>query len=376
MAKVVYYNPNTMGMCYDKGLHLACKLVRSHVPVDRSGKSNIFNISYQEIPKETKSLSFEDSIINDAIYFWDKSKGKPITLFWSGGLDSTGVLFALKETMPAGQKLIIRFTKHAIVEYPWLHKEMLGWKSNNVILNQVDEWQLLRNLDDKSTMLLHCNAMDCIFGASNPWLQTRSVREVEKVLYSPWRTLENWDIIWPISGDINASQDLSINNDKTKRLQVMEFLEKHVLESPSEIKTIHDLFWWLSFSIKFHFTQHSFVFNYLNDPRYHLHSDFSCGKNLQTWAMLNLNKKHKGTWLTYKYTLRNFIFKYTNDEHYRDTKTKEKSIIPLNRVNAYPHIRTKLGDDKLKLVLDDGRYWYNKDDIPDDVMNDIKLNVL
>ena len=32
-------------------------------------------------------------------------------------------------------------------------------------------------------------------------------------------------------------------------------------------------------------------------------------------------------------------------------------------------------DDKLKLVLDDGRYWYNKDDIPDDVMNDIKLNI-
>ena len=90
--------------------------------------------------------------------------------------------------------------------------------------------------------------------------------------------------------------------------------------------------------------------------------------------MLNLNKKHKGTWLTYKYTLRNFIFKYTNDEHYRDTKTKEKSIIPLNRVNAYPHIRTKLGDDKLKLVLDDGRYWYNKDEIPNEVLNSIKLN--
>ncbi len=65
----------------------------------------------------------------------------------------------------------------------------------------------------------------------------------------------------------------------------------------------------------------------------------------------------------------------TRKEYDQDNKEKIKSLVPLNRINAYPHIRTKLGDDKLKLVLDDGRYWYNKDDIPDDVMNDIKLNL-
>lgn len=371
MAKVVYYNPSTMGTCYDEGLYLACKLVGAHVPVDRSGKSNIFNISYQEIPKETKSLSFEDSIINDAIDFWNKSKGKPITLFWSGGLDSTGVLFALKETMPAGQKLIIRFTKHAIVEYPWLHKEMLGWKSNNIILNQVDEWQLLRNLDDKSTMLFHCRCMDAFFdGATNPVSYTTDIKEIKKILYSPWYTLENWDIIW------TNPKDLNLNKDKIKRLKLLCFLENHVLELPFEIKTIQDLFWWVTFTIKWHYAQHSFVFNYLNDPRYYLHNDFSCGKNLQTWALLNRNTNHmgQGDSLKYKWVLRNFIFKYTKDEQYRDNKTKEKSIIPLNRVNAYPHIRTKLGDDKLKLVLDDGRYWYNKHEIPNEVLNSIKLN--
>ena len=67
-----------------------------------------------------------------------------------------------------------------------------------------------------------------------------------------------------------------------------------------------------------------------------------------------------------------FIYKFTKDADYRDNKEKVKSLVPLNNINAYPHIRTKLGDDKLKLVLDDGRYWYNKDDIPDDVMNDVK----
>ena len=91
---------------------------------------------------------------------------------------------------------------------------------------------------------------------------------------------------------------------------------------------------------------------------------------------MNKDKKHKGTWLSYKYELKDFIYKFTKDADYRDNKVKVKSLVPLNNINAYPHIRTKNGSDKLKLVLDDGRHWYNKEKIPNQILNDLILDWL
>jgi len=367
MAKVIYYNPSTMGTCYDEGLELASRMVRSPVPVDRSGKSNILNISYDKIPDSRISVSFYDACMSRGVELWKRSMDKPITLFWSGGMDSTVALFSFLETKTQSQKLIIRFTKHAIEEYPWLYDKMCKWGDDVITLDQVSEYDLFRCFDDDTTMFVHGNNIDCLFGSS-------VIKRRPEALDEHWYSIDDWDIVWAISGDNLASKDLSANRDKLKRLKMMTFLDFHVLESPYEIKTVYDLYWWLNFSLKWHWLVYCYPTNYLNSPNFKSQNDFANGKDLQIWSIMNRDNKHKGTWLSYKYELKDFIYKFTKDADYRDNKEKVKSLVPLNNINAYPHIRTKLGDDKLRLVLDDGRYWYNKDEIPNEVLNSIKLN--
>ena len=364
--KVMYYNPNTLKH-YSEGLRLASKLIRSPVYVDRSGKNNILNIGYDKIPNERTSISFYDACINRAEELWNEVGDKPITLFWSGGMDSTVALFSLLETKTQNQKLIIRFTKHAIEEYPWLYDKMRKW-DDVITFEQVSEYDLFRCFDDDTTMFVHGNNIDCLFGSS-------VIKRKPEAVNEHWTSIGDWDIIWNISGDDRASKDMSLNNDKEKRKLVMEFLHEHMKSSPCEVETVFDMYWWLNFSLKWHWLVYCYPLNYLHSPNLTSQNDFANGKDLQVWSIMNKDKKHKGTWLSYKYELKDFIYKFTKDADYRDNKEKIKSLVPLNRINAYPHIRTKLGDDKLKLVLDDGRYWYNKDDIPDDVMNDIKLNL-
>ena len=369
--RVIYYNPNTLKH-YSEGLRLASKLIRSHSYVDRSGKNNILNIGYDEIPSERTSVSFYDACMSCGVELWKKSMDKTITLFWSGGMDSSVALFSLLETKTQNQKLIIRFTKYSIEEYPWLYDKMRKWNDDTITLDQVSEYDLFRCFDDDTTMFVHGNNIDCLFGSSVMKRRPEAVDE-------HWTSIDDWDIIWNISGDDRASKDMSLNNNKEKRNHVMEFLNEHVKNSPYEVETVFDLYWWLNFSLKWHWLVYCYPTNYLNSPNLKSQNDFANGKDLQVWSIMNKDKKHKGTWLSYKYELKDFIYKFTKDADYRDNKEKIKSLVPLNRVNAYPHIRTKNGDDKLKLILDDGRYWYNKDDIPHDVMNDIwnwdKLNI-
>ena len=91
--KVMYYNPNTLKH-YSEGLRLASKLIRSPIYVDRSGKNNLLNIGYDKIPSERTSVSFYDACMSRGVELWKRSMDKPITLFWSGGMDSTVALFS------------------------------------------------------------------------------------------------------------------------------------------------------------------------------------------------------------------------------------------------------------------------------------------
>ena len=366
--KVMYYNPNTFRH-YSEGLKLASKLIRSPIYVDRSGKNNILNVGYDKIPNERVSISFYDACINRAEELWNEVGDKPITLFWSGGMDSTVALFSFLETKPKNQSLVIRFTKHAIEEYAWLYDKMCGWNHDAISLNQVSEYDLFRCFDDDSTMFVHGNNIDCLFGSSVTRYRPEAVDE-------HWTSIQDWNIIWNVSEDDKASKDLSINKDKEKRNHVMEFLNEHVKNSPYEVETVFDLYWWLNFSLKWHWLVYCYPTNYLNSPNLKSQNDFANGKDLQVWSIMNKDKKHKGTWLSYEYELKDFIYKFTKDADYRDNKVKIKSLVPLNNINAYPHIRTKNGGDKLKLVLDDGRHWYNKEKIPNQILNDLILDWL
>ena len=47
---------------------------------------------------------------------------------------------------------------------------------------------------------------------------------------------------------------------------------------------------------------------------------------IQWWSIINHDLKHKGTWKTYKWPSKEFIYNYNKDADYRDNKVKERSM--------------------------------------------------
>ena len=76
----------------------------------------------------------------------------------------------------------------------------------------------------------------------------------------------------------------------------------------------------------------------------------------QRWSMLNHDLKHKGSWKTYKWPSKEFIYKFNGDATYRDNKTKETSF-PKTAPVGLESIRNKL-------IMEDGTYYRRQKPLP------------
>ena len=54
-------------------------------------------------------------------------------------------------------------------------------------------------------------------------------------------------------------------------------------------------------------------------------SFYNCSE-FQRWSIVNHDLKHKGSWKTYKWPSKEFIYNYNKDADYRDNKLKENSM--------------------------------------------------
>jgi hypothetical protein len=72
--------------------------------------------------------------------------------------------------------------------------------------------------------------------------------------------------------------------------------------------------------------------------------------------MMNHDLKHKGSWKTYKWPSKEFIYKFNRDASYRDNKVKETSF-PKTAPVGLKSIRNKL-------IMDDGTYYRRQKPLP------------
>ena len=75
---------------------------------------------------------------------------------------------------------------------------------------------------------------------------------------------------------------------------------------------------------------------------------FFNSEDFQRWSIVNHDLKHKGTWKTYKWPSKEFIYEYNRDDNYLNNKTKETSFPKTVPVG--------LGQIRNKLIMDDGNY--------------------
>jgi hypothetical protein len=107
---------------------------------------------------------------------------------------------------------------------------------------------------------------------------------------------------------------------------------------PTPIKTVHDWFWWLNFTMKWQAVVY----------RIYSHTDLSVSKNkivhffntneFQLWSLQNPDLKVKNDWYSYKWLMKDMIYNFDGDENYRKNKVKFPSLpsmVRFKKVNDY-----------------------------------------
>jgi hypothetical protein len=354
------------------------QLVQAYMPVDRTGKFNPFNMMYDPIPTVGKfNKTLEECCMDAAQNLW--KLGKPVELFWSGGIDSSGALIALLETKSDSDILNIRYTEESIVEFPLMWEKMVKGR-NDPLPNKVMLDETLFNNHDIIKVTGECG--DQCFGSD-------ALRENLDKHTDDWESIFTWGAFGggtsvPNSKFVtgNAAHDMPRKNPKTYKLrmeQLAEVITEQVDSAPIEIKTIFDLFWWCNFCFKWQDVDSRLIFTFTANTEWKSTLSFFNTEDFQRWSIVNHDIKHGGSWETYKQPAKEYINKYIKDENYRKNKTKEPSLIKIlqgaidEKYNFAYRQKRRGRPDRIKLVLEDGQFWRRNEKVPDEIYEEILI---
>lgn len=370
--KVKYYRPDIFQLDNLEDVPHIVSLggfVQANPPVDRTGNFNPFNMTYDPIPKVVKfNKSWEECCMDAAKELWQL--GKPIELFWSGGIDSSGVLIALLETKSDSDVLNIRYTQDSIDEFPLMWEKMVKGKNNPLSHKEMLDDSLFEN---HNIIKVTGECGDQCFGSYGG---SAALSENTDKNTDYWESIFTWPngkLFYRNSDGPKDSQE----NYEHKKMRLAEILFEHVDYSPVEIKTIFDLFWWCNFCFKWQDVDSRMIFTFSGTSEWKSTISFFNTEDFQKWSIVNHDIKHGGTWATYKQPAKDYINKYIKDETYRKNKTKEPSLVKIfvgaadGQYNYKYRKKWRETPSRIKLVLDDGRFWRKDEKVPDEIYKDI-----
>jgi hypothetical protein len=263
-----------------------------------------------------------------AVELWDI--GKPIRLWWSGGIDSTCALVSLLKTRRLDTRLTVYLSTNSVQENPRFYdllvnkKVKLEWHSHkNYIYDNIELW-------NGQTINVNGNGGDELFLAIS---STMSIEEFFKIKDSDW-----------------------INVIKDKDSDMLNVIKKYIDISPYKPKTCWELLWWFARSIDDLSTRYHSP-RFLKDPSvYHLEHAFFYTDYFEKWALSNPYAGHNGDYGTYKWPMKKYIYDYDKNEEYLNTKQKESSF-PLIYKKQSRYLGISRGHYVLnKIVYEDGTY--------------------
>ena len=340
MSKVLYYHLNSFPKISARDEYKLATSFGLHSPRFRHGFDNQLDLienplyANEDVSKYKNKINFpanftstfEELINRRAVELWDI--GKPIRLWWSGGIDSTGALVGLLKTRRLDTSLTVYLSTNSVQENPLFYdllvnkKVNLQWHSHdNYIYDNIELW-------DGQSINVNGNGGDELFLAIS---STMSMEEFFKIKDSDW---------------INIIKDSDMLN----------VVEKYIDISPYKPKTCWELLWWLARSIDDLSTRHHSP-RFLKDPStYHLEYAFFYTDYFEQWSLSNPYAGHNGDYRTYKWPLKKYIYDYDKNEEYLNTKQKESSF-PLVYKKQSRYLGSSRNQYALnKIVYEDGTY--------------------
>lgn len=271
--------------------------VDSHPSHDRNGvlPTHPDMVTLRPIGKLLPSLpSFADIMESRAVEVINVAGNRKIFVFWSGGLDSTGVLVALMKNCPLDQ-LVVVMSETSVVEAPVFferyikNKIQIRWMEHGIVAPHM-------RAGIAEGIVVTGEIGDQLFGTVNfDFLP-------DEKLYGPWR------------------DGISIGG--------YEQYEDFVRACPRELENYADFLWWSNYSNKYQYVQMRIILEVKNSILEQNTFHFFDSSDFNDWALTapislkfpDMNRKK------YKLSLRNYIYEYDGDLSYFENKEKERSL--------------------------------------------------
>lgn len=238
--------------------------------------------------------------------------GRPFTLYWSGGLDSTGVAVALLRAGVTPEQMTVAYTCSSVSEYAgFFEKYLAGWGNLREMRPSVfpdvryDEEIVTGELGDQIFGSIWVNTYDFIYKYTDvfekSWVDHIGIKYADKDGYTA-----------------------------ADRGDIIELYRPFVAAAPFPILNVYDFLWWLNFACKW---QHVAMRMAVAAPDVNAYlkntHTFYRGGDFQQWAMNERNHrtlKTSDNINTYKLALRSYIVDFTHDQVWVDYKKKLGSL--------------------------------------------------
>jgi hypothetical protein len=259
--------------------------------------------SYAPIPVNPNfNLDFNTIVKNRCLQLL--SMGKQINVAWSGGIDSTFVLFCLHQYANDPEQVKVYCTYNSIIESGNLFDRFIKNKIN---------YSIKVNTSVANNFIDH----DCIYvtGALSNQLFTQSLLHSKR------------DDILEFKDNCNVYSTLDSCYKDVLTDSCLEFLHPVILKSVRPINTIQDLRWFMNFNFSWYNVLTHIFIGLDKSTINRIHAFFNTD-DFQLWAIHNNDIATKtGDYTDDRWQLREAISNYTGDTYYSKNKNKFTSVM-------------------------------------------------
>lgn len=239
------------------------------------------------------------------------NEGKPIDIFWSGGVDSTAIVVSFLNVCKDLSQIRIMHEMRSIDEYPLFYNKYI--KNMNPVLL---ETYISKHLQLDDHIIVTGEGGGTIIGQ---WriIQTK----LTEFGFSNIDSFMPWEDVF--------KTDVSIFENKDQDLYFVDTIRAQLKKAPFKIETIRDLYWWLGFSMKWSgetFMRLGWV-EVITDAKLNNYKPFFMTDEFQKWGMWNYcnNLRYIAPNLddkkvVYKTDYKKVIYDFTKDEEYFNNK--------------------------------------------------------
>lgn len=248
---------------------------------------------------------------------------EPLVVFWSGGIDSTLALTALLQEGVDPANVRVLYSESSVEEYPLYFETVIQNKIQCELLTELVSYEIDTGISVTGEL------GDQIFGLLLTSLNEDGTDfEALTQDYRPW-FLHRLEQGYQTLLSINARDDLKDHfghcPPSEVAAQVLEYLEPQFQKAPNDIRTVHDLLWWIQISLKWQPKSLEDIGAIHNGEQTERIQHFFQTPEYQLWSFHNYRNAIQDSWVSYKWHAKEIIREFTGDDYYAESKTKHNS---------------------------------------------------